>query len=80
MKFVHGKFNSFKEMGAALGVKHPKDKADKVKKCEECGANMHRVGGSNVWTCGTTYLVDKKLGDKDVQVFGICRNTILSED
>lgn len=80
MKMVHGKFSSFKEMGAAMGVKEPKAKAEKPLKCGYCGQDMHRVGNTNVWACGNPYIVDATLKGKPVQVFGsACPHTTISE-
>lgn len=77
MKQVHGKFNSFQEMGKAMGIKAQKSKAEKPEKCPRCGQQMHRVDGTNVWACGNPYIIEAKLKGEPVQVFGeSCPQTI----
>lgn len=73
---VHGNFTSFKEMGAALGVKVKTPKA-KVHKCSFCGEPLRQVQGTNVWVCDNPMVIrDAKLKingkETDVQVFGPC--------
>lgn len=70
MEFVHGTFNSFKDMGAAMGLKAPKGKPEQAMECSYCGQSMHRIGDTNVWACGRPYIVDTTLKGKPVQVFG----------
>lgn len=79
LKNVHGTFNSFKEMGAAIGMKAPKGKPTEAIKCPICGQDMSRVGNTNVCVCKNISLRDEKLKGKDVQVFGVCNFTLLSE-
>lgn len=55
---VHGRFNSFKAMGAALGMKAPKAKPEKERKCPDCGGELRRVGTTNVWMCDFSTLED----------------------
>lgn len=54
MNKVHGTFTNFKDMGIALGIKMPKEKAEKPMKCSNCGGPMHRAGNSNVWVATFT--------------------------
>lgn len=78
MNKVHGTFTNFKDMGIALGIKMPKEKAEKPMKCSNCGGPMHRAGNSNVWVCDFHKLTDEKLSDgTDVQVFTKCGNTVI---
>ena len=77
MKNVHGKFTSFKEMGAALGIKS-KEKAEKPRKCKVCGGLMNKVAG-NVWVCPFHKVTIEKLGDTEVQVFSECGNRVITD-
>lgn len=70
MKNVHGKFGSFAEVAAAMGIKAPKGKAEKPCKCQICGTPMRKVDGSNVWVCSTHGLSTRVLPNgEEVQVF-----------
>lgn len=44
-------FHSFRELAEAQGIKMPEPREEKPRKCFECGADMVRVGNSNVWVC-----------------------------
>lgn len=50
MKNVHGKFNSFAELGKALGIKVPQN-VEKERKCSNCGNPLRKVGNTNVYIC-----------------------------
>lgn len=50
MKNVHGKFNSFVELGKALGIKVPQN-VEKERKCSNCGNPLRKVGNTNVYIC-----------------------------
>lgn len=78
MKAVHGTFNSLEELREAIGFK-AKAKKEQAKKCPVCGEDMARVSNTNVFYCGNPYLHDEKLGEQDVQVFGVCDKFVLSE-
>jgi hypothetical protein len=78
MKQVHGTFNSFVAMAAAMGVKAPKIK-EKEFKCPNCGGKMQRVGNSNVFVCPFDKLEDNELHGKPVQVFSKCGKFILAD-
>ena len=70
---IHGRFNSFAAVAAALGIKQPKPKAEKPRKCPNCGGELRRVGSSNVWVCDFSTLEEaeyKKKGET-VQVYVI---------
>ena len=80
MNKVHGTFTNFKDMGIALGIKMPKEKAEKPRKCTVCGGHMKRAGNSNVWVCDFHKLVDEKMPDgTDVQVFSKCGNIVIDK-
>lgn len=80
MNKVHGTFTNFKDMGIALGIKMPKEKAEKPRKCTICGGAMKRAGNSNVWVCDFHKLVDEKMPDgTDVQVFSKCGNIVIDK-
>lgn len=72
METIHGKFTSFKDMAEALGVKATRAKTSKARKCPVCGEALTLHEDTNVWTCGNPYIRDDKLGEQDVQVFGVC--------
>ena len=72
MKAIHGKFTSFKDMAKALNIKTGSAKTPKGRKCPVCGGPLTFHSDTNVWTCGAPFIRDDKLGDKDVQVFGLC--------
>ena len=63
MKNVHGKFNSFVELGKALGIKVPQN-VEKERKCSNCGNPLRKVGNTNVYICdyGTPVQVFTKCG------------------
>ena len=42
MKNVHGKFNSFAELGKALGIKVPQN-VEKERKCSNCKTRFARL-------------------------------------
>jgi len=47
-------FNSFEDMGKALGFTR-KQKEKAKRKCFRCGSEMHNIEGTNVFVCtGTT--------------------------
>lgn len=78
---VHGVFNSFGDMGKALGFKQPKAKKEKPRKCNVCGGQMNKVA-DNVWACPFHKLMDEKLvtadgTETDVQVFDRCGNFVI---
>lgn len=77
---VHGVFNSFADMGKALGFK-AKQEAEKPKKCGVCGGKMEKVAG-NVWVCPFHKVEDKKVikdgQEVDVQVFSMCGNQLIA--
>ena len=72
METIHGKFTSFKDMAEALNIKPSGGGRSKSRKCPVCGEPLTFHADTNVWTCGAPYLRDDKLGDMDVQVFGVC--------
>lgn len=73
-------FNSFKDLAMAMGIKMPKEKAEKPRKCSYCGQNMHRIEGTNVWACGNPFIVDAELDGQPVQVFGtFCTHVFFGE-
>ena len=78
---VHGVYNSFADMGRALGYK-VKPKTEKPKKCGVCGGRMTKVAG-NVWVCPFHKLEDKKIlkdgKEVDVQVFSECLNRLITD-
>lgn len=79
MKMVHGKFSSFKEMGAAMGIKLPKERPE-AHKCKNCGGPLSHVNGTNVWLCDFYKMEDAEAPDGTlVQVFSKCKNYILTE-
>ena len=60
MKQIHGTFDSFKTLGAAMGFKAPKVK-EKEHKCPNCGGVMERAGDSNVFVCPFNKLEESDL-------------------
>lgn len=77
---VHGRFNSFKEMGAALGAKMPKAKVEKARKCPNCGGELRKCGNTNVYVCDFHKLEDATTKDGvAVQVFSKCGNTVIDQ-
>lgn len=58
---VHGKFNSFAAVAAAVGVKQPKVKTEKTRKCPECGMDLRHVSGTNVWMCDFSTIEEAEL-------------------
>lgn len=80
MKMVHGTFKSFKEMGAAMGVKAPKEQPEAVHKCKNCGGPLTHIPGTNAWICEFNKLEDVEMPNgTSVQVFSKCNNFILTE-
>ena len=71
MKQVHGTFDSFKTLGAAMGFKAPKVK-EKEHKCPNCGGVMERAGDSNVFVCPFNK-------GKPVQVFSKCGKFVIAD-
>lgn len=58
---VHGKFNSFAAVAAAIGMKRSKTKSEKARKCPECGMELRQVGGTNVWMCDFSTIEEAEL-------------------
>lgn len=67
---------SFAELGKHFGIK-PKAAKQEERKCPKCGQALTNHAGTNVWSCGWSELVEKKIGNKVVQVFYPCKTTIL---
>ena len=78
MKQVHGTFNSFATLGAAMGFKAPKTK-EKEHKCPNCGGVMEHVAGSNVFICSFNKLEEHELKGKPVQVFSKCGKFVIAD-
>lgn len=78
MKQVHGTFNSFKALGAAMGIKTPKVK-EKEYKCPNCGGAMERTGHSNVFVCPFNKLEERDLKGEPVQVFSKCGKFVIAD-
>lgn len=78
MKQVHGTFDSFKTLGAAMGFKAPKVK-EKEYKCPNCGGVMERAGNSNVFVCPFNKLEERDLKGKPVQVFSKCDKFVIAD-
>ena len=78
MKQVHGIFNSFTTLSAAMGLKTPKTK-EKEYKCPDCGGVMERAGNSNVFVCPFNKLEEYDLKGKPVQVFSKCGKFIIAD-
>lgn len=78
MKQVHGTFDSFKTLGAAMGFKAPKVK-EKEYKCPNCGSVMERAGNSNVFVCPFNKLEERDLKGKPVQVFSKCGKFVIAD-
>ena len=77
MKQVHGTFNSFKDLGAAMNIKS-KEKTE-TRKCKNCGQPLRQVPGTNVWMCDYSVMEDQELKDgTQVQVFSKCGNVVLA--
>ena len=76
MKQVHGTFDSFKTLGAAMGFKAPKVKEHK---CPNCGGVMERAGDSNVFVCPFNKLEERDLKGKPVQVFSKCGKFVIAD-
>lgn len=72
-------FSTFTDLANFLRIKSKPKNLRKVRKCAACGLPLHQIDGTNVWKCENTYLKQDKLGDKDVQVFGVCHNIVLGE-
>ena len=68
MKQVHGTFNSFATLGAAMGFKAP-----------NCGGVMERAGDSNVFVCPFNKLEERDLKGKPVQVFSKCGKFVIAD-
>lgn len=49
-KIKSGTFNSFAELGAAMGIEQKPEKTI-TKKCLKCGGRMEQVPGTNVFFC-----------------------------
>lgn len=80
MKRVHGTFDSFKTLGAAMGLKTPKTKVkEKEHKCPNCGGVMERVSNSNVFVCPFNKLEECDLKGKPVQVFSKCGKIVIAD-
>lgn len=78
MKNVHGKFNSFVELGQALGIKCTVE-TEKEHKCPNCGGVMERAGDSNVFVCPFNKLEERDLKGKPVQVFSKCGKFVIAD-
>lgn len=77
---VHGRFNSFGDMAAALGMKAPKGKAEKARKCPNCGGELRKCGNTNVYVCDFSKLEDATAKDGTaVQVFTKCGNVVIDK-
>lgn len=50
MKKASGVFNSFGDLGAALGIV-PYARKERDKTCNRCGSNMVHLPGTNVYLC-----------------------------
>lgn len=68
---IHGRFDSFAAVAAALGMKQPKVKPEKARKCPDCGAELRHVGTTNVWLCDFSTMEEAELkkGGKTVPVY-----------
>lgn len=73
MKNVHGKFNSFAELG-----KVPQN-MEKERKCSNCGNPLRKIGNTNVYICDYSILEDNELNGTPVQVFTKCGAVELSD-
>lgn len=78
MKQVHGTFNSFKTLGAAMGFKALKTK-EKEHKCPNCGGVMERAGNSNVFVCPFNKMEERDLKGEPVQVFSKCGKFVIAD-
>ena len=78
MKQVHGTFDSFKTLGAAMGFKAPNVK-EKEHKSPNCGGVMERAGDSNVFVCPFNKLEERDLKGKPVQVFSKCGKFVIAD-
>lgn len=78
MKQVHGTFDSFKTLGAAMGFEASKVK-EKEHKCPNCGGVMERAGNSNVFVCPFNKLEERDLKGKPVQVFSKCGKFVIAD-
>lgn len=78
MKNVHGKFNSFAELGKALGIKVPQN-VEKERKCSNRGNPLRKIGNTNVYICDYSILEDNELNGTPVQVFTKCGAVELSD-
>lgn len=78
MKQVHGTFNSFATLGAAMGLKTPKTK-EKECKCPDCGGVMEHIVDSNIFVCHFNKLEEHDLKDKPVQVFSKCGKFVIAD-
>lgn len=77
---VHGRFTNFKDMATALGVKAPKAKEEKPRKCPNCGGELRKCGNTNVYVCDFSKLEDKTTSDgTEVQVFSKCGNVVIDK-
>lgn len=78
---VHGTFNSFADLAAALNIKGRPPKEEKAKVCRKCGTEMVKVAG-NVWICPHSEVVtEKQVKDgveKEVQVVKECGNRLIA--
>jgi ribosomal protein L37AE/L43A len=63
MKKISGKFSSFQDLGAALGIKPAKGKKEKPRKCPKCGKELRKLEGTNIYVCDYSTLEDKVLKD-----------------
>lgn len=61
---IHGRFNSFAAVAAALGMKQPKGKTEKSRKCPECGGELRHIGASNVRVCDFSTLEESEYKKK----------------
>lgn len=57
-------FNSFAELGKAMGVKSKPARESKSIKCKACGGDMVMVEGTNVRVCTGQTEMQKKDGTK----------------
>lgn len=53
-------FNSFAELGKALGIKVPQN-VEKERKCSNCGNPLRKIGNTNVYICDYSILEDNEL-------------------
>lgn len=72
-------YSNFNDLAAAFGIKERKPKAEKLRKCPNCGGAMRKCDGTNVYICEFHKLENKTFADgTEVQVFSKCDTTIIA--